>query len=85
MESTKSTANAEPRARSVRSTAGHARFRDLFLTRLQRIHQQRATYGQELTPDARLLIDRAMYSTYWDCVRLGLRSEARDVLGLTGG
>jgi hypothetical protein len=29
------------------------------------------------------LIDRALYSTYWDCVRLGLRAEAREVLGLS--
>lgn len=59
-------------------------FRDLFVSRLRRIHEQRSTYGPELTAEARYLIDRSMYSTYWDCVRLGLRDEARLVLGLPG-
>jgi hypothetical protein len=56
--------------------------RDLFLARLDRIRELKAFYAGELTAEARRLIDRAMYSTYWDCVRLGAREEARSVLGL---
>jgi len=84
MESTKSAAKEQPNTRSTRVTQERRIFRDLFLARLRRVHEQRAMYGSELTEDARALIDRALYSTYWDCVRLGLRAEAREVLGLPG-
>ncbi len=84
MESLKSAAKGESNVRTPRVTQERRIFRDLFLARLRRVHEQRAMYGSELTVDARALIDRALYSTYWDCVRLGLRTEARKVLGLPG-
>jgi hypothetical protein len=84
MESTKSVEKGEPNSRAPRVTQERRIFRDLFLARLRRVHEQRSMYGNELTVDARALIDRALYSTYWDCVRLGLRAEAREVLGLPG-
>ncbi|MFN0074362.1 MAG: hypothetical protein ACKVVP_23010 [Chloroflexota bacterium] len=84
MESTKSVNQGEAPTRTPRISQERRVFRDLFVARLHRIHEQRALYGSELTADARQLIDRALYSTYWDCVRLGLRSEAREVLGLPG-
>ena len=84
MESTKSAAKGESNARPPRITQERRMFRDLFLARLQRVHEQQAMYGNELTGDARALIDRALYSIYWDCVRLGLRTEARRILNLPG-
>ena len=84
MESTKSVEKGGPTARASRATQERRIFGDLFLARLSRVHEQRAMYGDELTVDARGLIDRALYSTYWDCVRLGLRAEARKCLGLPG-
>jgi hypothetical protein len=84
MESTQSVEKGGPNARVSRATQERRAFGDLFLARLRRVDEQRAMYGEELTVDARGLIDRALYSTYWDCVRLGLRAEARSVLGLPG-
>jgi hypothetical protein len=84
MESTRSAARADSQAHTPRISQERRIFRDLFLSRLRRVHEQRAMYGNELTIEARALIDRAVYSTYWDCVRLGLRAEAREVLGLPG-
>ena len=84
MESTKSAKAGESNAGSARLSHERLIFGDLFLARLRRVHDQRAMYGNELTEDARALIDRALYSTYWDCVRLGLRTEARQVLDLPG-
>jgi len=83
MESHGSAEMVASQARTSRMTHEHLIFRDLFLSRLRRIHEQRAMYGSALTVDVRSLIDRALYSTYWDCVRLGLRAEAREVLGLS--
>jgi hypothetical protein len=84
MESTKSAEAGESNARTARLSQERLIFGDLFLARLRRVHDQRAMYGNELTEDARALIDRALYSTYWDCVRQGLRTEAREVLDLPG-
>lgn len=84
MESIKSVESSEPQVRTPRVSQERRIFRELFLSRLRRIHEQRTMYGAELTVDARQLIDRALYSTYWDCVRLGIRAEAREVLGLPG-
>ena len=84
MESTKSAEAGQPNARTSRATQERRIFRDLFLARLRRVHEQRAMYGGELNEDSRAMIDRALYSTYWDCVRLGSRTEAREVLGLPG-
>ena len=84
MESTKSLEPGESNARTPRLGQERRIFGDLFLSRLRRVHDQRGMYGTKLTEDARALIDRALYSTYWDCVRLGLRAEAREVLDLPG-
>lgn len=54
-------------------------FRELFLARLRRL----ATLRPHCDPDTleRQLVDHALYSTYWDCARLGLRGEAQRILG----
>ena len=84
MESMKSAEKRPSNARTARTTQERSIFGDLFLARLRRVHEQQALYGNELTDEARSLIDRALYSTYWDCIRLGLRAEAREVLDLPG-
>jgi hypothetical protein len=35
-----------------------------------------------LDTQQRRLLDHALYSTYWDCVDLGLRDEAQTIIGL---
>jgi len=84
MESPGSAEKVASQARTPRVTHERRIFRDLFLARLRRFHGLRRTYESDLAVDVRSLIDRALYSTYWDCVRLGLRAEAREVLGLPG-
>ena len=84
MDSSQGAIQTEKRVRNARVSQERRMFRDLFVGRLRRIKEQRQMYGPELTPEARCLIDRALYSTYWDCVRLGLRDEARVVLDLPG-
>jgi hypothetical protein len=78
-------ANAHPPEAQSSPTRGAQEkkaLRAMFLARLQHITQQRESLGVELTGEARHLVDRALYSTYWDCVRLGAREEAREALGL---
>lgn len=54
-----------------------------FLLRLDRLVMLRSMPA--LTAERRKLVDHALYSTYWDCVRAGLRAEARLMLGLPAG
>lgn len=82
MEGTKNPVQSEPPVRNTKTSQERRMFRELFIGRLARINQQHSVGGSELTGDARRLVDRAMYSTYWDCVRLGLRDEARNLLNL---
>jgi len=81
MERAKNPGQSEPPIRNTRSSQRRI-FGELFLGRLTRIHEQHSLHGPELTAEARRLVDRALYSTYWDCVRLGLRDEARGTLNL---
>ena len=54
----------------------------LFLRRLEQLFTKRRQYAGRLqTSDWRLkLIDRSLYSTYCDCVQLGLLEEAKTLL-----
>jgi hypothetical protein len=54
----------------------------LMLKRLARLNKTRATRDPIKHPRGRLLVDKALYSTYWDCVALGRRNDARMILGL---
>jgi hypothetical protein len=54
----------------------------LMLKRLARLNETRETRDPIKHPRARLMIDKAIYSTYWDCVALGRRNDARMILGL---
>jgi len=82
MEGAKNPGHSEPPIRNSRTIQQRRIFGELFRGRLARIHEQHSANGPELTAETRRLVDRALYSTYWDCVRLGLRDEARSILDL---
>jgi hypothetical protein len=79
---------ASIRHRGLRATLGLDGWRakptleELFLARLARLAQLRGMV--DLPLQQRRLVNLALYSTYWDCVRLGLRPTARQMLGLAG-
>src|SRR5687767_5488461 len=52
----------------------------LFLRRLYRLIELSAR--SDLDPPQRRQVNHALYSTYWDCVRLGMRAKATTILGL---
>ncbi len=56
--------------------------RCLFLERLQRLATIRADPSSCTEAPSRHLLDQATYSTYRDCVELGLGPMARKILGL---
>lgn len=85
MDGAQTTMSLGPSVRGSRGSQEKRLRREMFLARLSRIRELKAFYGGELTAEARRLIDRAMYSTYWDCVRLGAKEEARSALGLIDG
>ena len=53
-----------------------------FLLRLKELKAKREEYRKNLSPDAQFLpiLDHSIYSTYMDCVRLGLGEEAKAIL-----
>ncbi len=61
---------------------GYTPVQSLFLTRLQSLVAKRQQHaGQLEATDWRLrLLDKALYSTYRDCVELGVGEQARGVL-----
>jgi hypothetical protein len=54
----------------------------LYLVRLKSLIAKRQQYAGRVDPgDWRMrLLDKALYSTYTDCVDLGITGEARDLL-----
>ncbi len=54
----------------------------LFLKRLQDLVDKRRLHAEILKEEdwRRRLIDKALYSTYRDCIDLDVRDEARDIL-----
>lgn len=75
---------AGPRGASAPSGPGSDRptilLRELFLGRLSRLAILKAML--DASDLERRLLDRALYSTYWDCVQLDLREQARRILEL---
>ncbi|MCS7276084.1 MAG: hypothetical protein NZ695_03610 [Dehalococcoidia bacterium] len=62
---------------------GEGRYSNLqsyFLGRLERLLRQRYEHQDLLSPEAVRLLDRAIYSTYCDCLDLGVGSEAQRLL-----
>ena len=51
-----------------------------FLRRLYRLIELRER--PDLDPAQRRQVNHALYSTYWDCVGLGMRAKATTILGL---
>lgn len=70
--------NTERRQTSV---AQH-RIQCLFLERLHRLIDLDESWSPEWSADERRLLEHALYSTYHDCVRVGLRPIARAMLTL---
>ena len=54
----------------------------LFLDRLHRLIDLDESWSPEWSAEERRLLEHALYSTYHDCVRVGLRPIARAMLTL---
>jgi len=65
---------------SIQSADPAERAAALFLHRIDRLVKMRAM--PQLDDADRRLVDHALYSTYWDCARLGARPRARSVIGM---
>ena len=61
---------------------GRDALRTYFLERLTRLEGMRTAPDSGLDSQQRRLLDHALYSTYWDCVNLGVRDDAQRLLGL---
>ena len=82
-DGTSSAERATLRSGSIEARRARFRLQYLFLERLDRLVNLKATCLEcEYFQPIRLL-DQALFSTYWDCVQLGLRPQAREVLGLS--
>jgi hypothetical protein len=70
------------RGRASGSLRGYTPIQTLFLLRLQSLVGKRQQYGDRIdVGDWRMkLLDKALYSTYCDCVALGIGDEARALL-----
>lgn len=69
-------------SRNGRGSRSTPRLRRLFLKRLRRVVDMRRERAPLLEPGASdlRLLDRAVYSTYCDCLDLGAGEEARAIL-----
>jgi hypothetical protein len=70
-------------ASSGSSRHGREAAREVFLARLRRLVRMECELGLRPSEKDRLIIERAVASTYWDCCRLGARHDARRILGLS--
>ncbi|MFN0072171.1 MAG: hypothetical protein ACKVVP_11860 [Chloroflexota bacterium] len=66
-----------------RADIGRHQLQCLFLDRLHRLIELDESWRPEWSPEERRFLEHALYSTYHDCVRVGLRSIARAMLGLS--
>ena len=60
----------------------HSPTQHFFLLRMERLLRLSEEYATRLRPDAweTKLLQKAIYSTYCDCLQLGVGREARDLL-----
>jgi hypothetical protein len=65
-------------------TARYSVVQRFFLGRLERLVALRSAPDSHLEPWQQTLVNRSIYSTYCDCVELGLGSNARTVLHREG-
>jgi hypothetical protein len=68
--------------RPWQTDAAHHRLQCLFLDRLHRLIDLDDSWNPEWSAEERRLLEHALYSTYHDCVRVGLRPIARAMLTL---
>ena len=52
----------------------------LFVKRLERLIRLRREYSEDLNPLGLRLLDRAIHSTYRDCIDYGARSEVKELI-----
>jgi hypothetical protein len=63
-------------------TRGRVSLRAYFIERLAGLEAQRRDAVDTLDNQQRRLLDHVLYSTYWDCVELGMRDDALRLLGM---
>jgi hypothetical protein len=69
---------SDPLPNAVTGTPLAAELPVLFLNRLTRLIELKSSRGGEgVTPELLRLVDYALYSTYQDCLDVGLESVAR--------
>ncbi len=61
-------------------TTTEARLADLFVRRLRRLLIIRDDHASRLNGGGLRLVDQAIYSTYCDCIEVGVEIEARSLL-----
>ena len=62
------------------SRAEEGRVQALFVNRLERLIRLRRDYREDLNPLGLLLLDRAIYATYRDCIDYGAADRARTLM-----
>jgi hypothetical protein len=73
---------ARTRHNDIQADPERHRLAYLFLDRLCRLRELEEAWEPTRTAAERRLLGHALYSTYEDCVRIGLRTLARAMLGL---
>jgi hypothetical protein len=73
---------AGPVAPAPEAVSREERWRRFFLGRLEYLIQLRDGLRGPLSPERERLVKRALYSTYRDCLSLGVGDEARARLGI---
>jgi hypothetical protein len=66
----------------LRARRQRFRLQCLFISRLGRLMDLREKCVAARDSERAKLLDHVLYSTYWDCVSLGLRAQARCLLRL---
>ena len=69
-------------ASGAESAEWRAELGRVFLARLARLGELRRAWDARLETPPPVLLERALLSTYEDCARLGVRRQARELLGL---
>lgn len=67
---------------SWKSDAARHQLQCLFLDRLHRLVDLDESWNPEWSQEERRLLEHALYSTYHDCVKVGLRPIARAMITL---
>jgi hypothetical protein len=60
--------------------SGQGLTKALFVRRLERLIRLRRDYSDDLNPLGLRLLDRAIHSTYQDCITYGAHDEVRNLL-----